>query len=314
MEQKQKNESEFSKDMFEPVGPIDEQEINSNHSESISYWSDVFRRFRKNKVGVVCLIVIILLILGSALGPAISGTSISEQDLFHTNASFGSEGHLFGTDNLGRDMFARLWYGTRISLTIAFFAILIGLFIGVIYGGIAGYFGGKVDNIMMRIVDIVISIPYLIVVILLMLVLKPGIRTMIIAYAAVGWTEMARLVRGQIIKLKESEYVLASRILGGAPIYILFHDLIPNTISIIIVELTLSIPSAIFTESFLSYIGIGVQIPLASLGTLASDGIKSFQLYPHLLLLPAGMLCMIMLAFNLLGDSLRDAMDPKLRR
>lgn len=174
--------------------------------------------------------------------------------------------------------------------------------------------GGRTDEVMMRLVDIMIAIPQLIIVMLLMIVLKPGITTIIIAYATVGWTGMARLVRGQVIKLKNSEYVLASQLLGASTARIILKDLLPNTIGVIIVNLTLTIPNAIFTEAFLSYIGLGVQIPLASLGTLVSYGSSSFRLYPHLLIVPASFMCALMLAFNLLGDSLRDIVDPKMKK
>lgn len=304
----------MEENLFEQVGPATGLNRNSSTAPGISFSQDVWRRFKESKVGVVCLLILILLILGAVMVPVFSPYSISEQDLLNTNVSFFRKGHLFGTDNLGRDLFTRVWYGTRISLTIALAAVLIGLFIGALYGGIAGYFGGNVDNIMMRIVDIVIAIPYMIIVILLMVVLHPGIGTIIIAYSAVGWTDMARLVRGQVMKLKDSEYVLASRILGAGPWYVITKDLLPNTLSVMIVNLTLTIPGAIFTEAFLSYIGLGVQIPLASLGTLASEGVKSMQLYPHLLIVPSVILCLTMLTFNLLGDVLRDILDPKLRR
>lgn len=300
-------------DAFEPDVTTDEKKQNSLHTRQVSYWKDVRRRFLADRAGMVSLIIILVLIFFSIFGTALSGWDIATMDFDHVSAPVGTEGHLLGTDSMGRDMFARICYGTRISLIIAFFAILLELAIGVVYGGIAGFFGGKTDEIMMRIVDIVISIPYLIVVILLMMVLKPGVRTIIIAYALTGWTEMARLVRGEIMKLRDSDFVVASRILGASPAYIIVHNMIPNMVSIIIVELTLSVPGVIFTEAFLSYIGIGVQIPIASLGTLASDGINSFQLYPAQLLEPAAVLCLIMLSFNLLGDALRDALDPRLR-
>lgn len=309
-----KEDSNKEVNLFERIGPASALDVNSSSAKSISFSQDVWQRFKESKVGVTCIIILIILVLGAVLVPVFSPYSISEQDLLSTNVGFFQKGHLFGTDNLGRDIFTRVWYGTRISLTIALAAVLVGLFVGAIYGGVAGYFGGNVDNVMMRIVDIVIAIPYMIIVILLMVVLKPGISTIIIAYAAVGWTDMARLVRGQVIKLKESEYVLASRILGASPWYVIIKDLLPNTLSVIIVNLTLTIPGAIFTEAFLSYIGLGVQIPLASLGTLASEGVKSMQLYPHLLIVPAVILCITMLMFNLLGDVLRDILDPKLRR
>jgi len=298
---------------------FDRVSINLKPSHNIarpgmSFWQDAFRRFKQNNISMVCIIYLLILLLGSIVIPLISRFSISDQDLENTYAGFFTAGHWFGTDELGRDVLVRVWFGAGISLIIAVTAVLVDLLMGVAYGGIAGYFGGKTDTIMMRIVDIIIGIPYLIIVILLMIILKPGIITLIIAYAAVGWTGMARLVRGQIIQLKEQEFVLAAKVLGGSSSRIILRHLLPNALGIIIVNLTLTIPSAIFTEAFLSYIGLGVQIPLASLGTLASEGTGSFQMYPHLLLIPAAFICLTMLSFNLLGDGLRDVLDPRLRK
>ncbi len=303
---------EFEKNAFEPaIGKAWEEE---REGKSLTYWQDVLRRLKKNKPALVCLGIIALLLLGSFLIPSISGYSYSEQNLEKNNLSFMEEGHLFGTDKLGRDLFTRVFFGMRISLTIAFASVLINLCVGALYGGIAGYMGGRVDEVMMRLVDIIIAIPHLIIVILLMIVMEPGMITIIIAYATVGWTGMARLVRGQVVMLRENEYVTASRLLGGGAWHIIAKHLLPNTLGVIIVNLTLTIPSAIFTEAFLSYIGLGVQIPLASLGTLASDGAKSFRLYPSQLFIPASFLCLTMLSFNLFGDALRDIIDPKLRK
>ena len=222
--------------------------------------------------------------------------------------------HIFGTDNLGRDLFVRAFEGGRVSLMIAFSAVFVNLIIGMIYGGISGYFGGMVDNIMMRIVEVVNGIPYLIVVVLLMMVLPPGIFTMVIAYATVGWTGMARLVRGQCLSLKNQEFVVAAEAMGATASRIIGKHLLPNALSVIIINVTLAVPSAIFTEAFLSYIGMGVPVPQPSWGMLAQEGASVFQLYPHQLLIPAIAISLTMLSFNLLGDGLRDAFDPRLRR
>ena len=222
--------------------------------------------------------------------------------------------HVFGTDTLGRDIFTRIWHGARTSLFIAFTAVLVNVIVGVIYGGVAGYMGGAVDNVMMRIIEIINGIPYLIIVILLMMVLPQGVMTMVIAYATVGWTGMARLVRGQIVSLKQQDYVTAAKVMGASPMRIIGKHLIPNTLSIVIINITLEVPSAIFTEAFLSFIGLGVPVPLASWGTLANEGVKVFQMYPSQLIIPAVCISLTMLSFNLLGDGLRDALDPKLRR
>ena len=205
-------------------------------------------------------------------------------------------------------------YGARVSLLVGVVAALVNLVVGVLYGGIAGYFGGTVDNVMMRIVEVVNGIPYLIVVVLLMMVLPPGIFTMVIAYATVGWTGMARLVRGQCLSLKNQEFVVAAEAMGATASRIIGKHLLPNALSVIIINVTLAVPSAIFTEAFLSYIGMGVPVPQPSWGMLAQEGASVFQLYPHQLLIPAIAISLTMLSFNLLGDGLRDAFDPRLRR
>ena len=219
-----------------------------------------------------------------------------------------------GTDYLGRDMLARLVYGARISLLVALIATLAQFCIGVIYGGTAGYFGGRVDNIMMRIVDIISTVPLTLYVVLLMVVLGPGIKTIIIALASVYWVDMARQVRGQVLNIKQQEFVLAARTLGASAKRIMTRHLIPNAMSTIIVTLTMNIPSAIFTESFLSFIGLGISAPAASWGTLASDALGGLRSYPYQLLLPSLCICLTVLGFNFLGDGLREALDPKLRK
>jgi oligopeptide transport system permease protein len=243
-----------------------------------------------------------------------SKRSMSEQDLMNTFTSPFTNGFIFGTDELGRDLWVRVWYGARVSLTIGFAAAFVDFIIGVIVGGIAGYYGGKVDNIIMRICDVLIGIPYLMIVILLTMVLSPGIVTIVLALSITGWTGMARLVRGQIIQLKEQEFVLAAKVLGANATRIILKHLLPNTLGIIIVRMTLNIPSAIFSEAFLSFIGLGVRLPIASWGALASDGVAAFQRYPHALFIPAAFICLTMLALNILGDAFRDALDPKLRK
>ncbi len=219
-----------------------------------------------------------------------------------------------GTDYLGRDMVARLVYGARISLLVAFVATIAQFFVGVLYGGIAAYIGGNVDNIMMRIVDIISTVPLTLYVVLLMVVLGPGIKTIIIALASVYWVDMARQVRGQVLNIKQQEFVLAARTIGASGKRIMVKHLIPNAMSTIIVTLTMNIPSAIFTESFLSFIGLGISAPAASWGTLASDALGGLRSYPYQLLLPSLCICLTVLGFNFLGDGLRDALDPKLRK
>ncbi|SFJ65660.1 oligopeptide transport system permease protein [Halobacillus dabanensis] len=223
------------------------------------------------------------------------------------------ENFWFGTDGLGRDQWTRTWMGTRVSLYIAFLAAAIDMVIGVAYGGISAYYGGRVDNYMQRVIEILVGIPNLVLIILMILILDPGILSITIALAISGWISMARIVRGQILKLKNQEFVLASRTLGAKDSRILQRHLIPNVLGLIIINTMFSIPSAIFFEAFLSFIGLGLPTPMASLGTLIDAGFKSLQIYPHILLFPAIIISLVMIAFNVLADGLRDAFDPKMR-
>lgn len=286
---------------------------------SLSYWKDAMRRLAKNKVAIVCAIYLAVVIIMSIVVPFVSPYTMSEIHIDHPDKGMfyvaeDGHSHVFGTDSLGRDIFTRVWSGGRVSMFIAFAAVFINFIVGIVYGGVSGYFGGKIDNIMMRIIEIISGIPYLIIVILLMVILPPGISTIIIAYAAVGWTSMARLVRGQLVSLKEQEYVVAAKTMGAKPSRIIARHLLPNTLSVVIINITLAIPSAIFTEAFLSFIGLGVPIPQASWGTLANDGVRVFQQFPHMLFIPAIFISLTMLSFNLLGDALRDVFDPRLRK
>lgn len=287
---------------------------------SLSFWKDAMHRLFRNRAAVICLIALGLIILGAIIFPMLSPYAYSDQHVSHTNAGFmfrdPGDGHLhvFGTDGLGRDMWVRVWQGARASLFIAFAAVSINLIVGMIYGGISGYFGGMVDNIMMRFVEVVNGIPYLMLVILLMMVVPRGMASLIIAYGLVGWTGMARLVRGQIVALKEQEFVVAAEAMGATPARIIRSHLLPNTLSVIIVNITLAIPSVIFSEAFLSFVGIGLPPPMPSWGVLANEGQKVFQMYPSQIIVPSIFICVTMLAFNLLGDALRDSFDPKLRR
>jgi oligopeptide transport system permease protein len=219
-----------------------------------------------------------------------------------------------GTDDLGRDLWTRLWEGTRVSFLIAVSSVLFTGLFGVVYGGISGYIGGMADNIMSRIIEILMVIPSLLYIMLLSIIMTPGIFTITLVLASTGWLTTAVLVRGEVLRLKQSEYVLASQTLGANARRVIFKHLIPNTMGPIIVNMTMMIPRMIFAEAFLSFIGLGVPAPYASLGVLVNDGAKIFYQYPHLLIIPAAVLCLIMLAFNILGDGLRDALDPKLRK
>ncbi|MFT9848806.1 ABC transporter permease [Aneurinibacillus sp. REN35] len=280
----------------------------------LTYWQDAWLRLRKNKLAMLGLVVILLVSALAIFGPLLTDQSYSKQSLLQGNQAPSAE-HWFGTDDLGRDVYARILFGAKISLFIGVMAALIDFFIGIIYGGISGYLGGRADNIMMRIVDILYGVPYLLIVILLMVVMGPGLLTIIIALSATGWLSMARLVRGQVLQLKNSEYVLAARTMGAKPWYIIRRHLLPNTLGIIIVQLTFTVPSAIFAEAFLSFLGLGVQPPLASWGVMANDALPTI-LSGHWwrLFFPAFFISVTMLAFNMLGDGLQDAFDPKQRR
>ena len=267
----------INKDLFVPL----EREILQvqKKEETLGYWQDAWIRLRKNKMALLGLIIIVCLIVVAIFGPIFSSHTYDEQNLMMTNSSPSWE-HWFGTDNLGRDIFIRVFYGARISLAIGIVASLLNLFIGVIYGGIAGFCGGKIDRIMMNIVDILYSVPTLLYVILLMVILKPGLINIFIALGIGYWLQMARIVRGQILSMKEQEFILAARTIGVSKKRILFRHLLPNAMGAIIVTMTLAIPDAIFTEAFLSFIGLGVSAPMASWGVLASEGVNNLRAYP----------------------------------
>ena len=304
---------------FETVG-TDAGSMESIVRPSISFWKDAMGRIRRSKVAMVCSGILILLIIGAIFVPMFSPFGINDQNVVFTHKPpmsidpVNGQPHIFGTDTLGRDIFVRVWYGARISLTVAAAVALIDCLMGIIYGGISGYFGGAVDNVMMRVLEVISGIPYLIIVMLLMVVLERGVVTIIIAYSITGWTGMARLVRGQVVALKGQEFLIAAQAMGAKPRRIIARHLVPNILSVIIVNITLDIPAIIFTEAFLSMLGLGIAPPETSWGILANDGIQFFQSYPTELLFPALFICFTMLSFNLLGDQLRDAFDPKLRR
>jgi len=222
--------------------------------------------------------------------------------------------YLLGTDHLGRDILTRLMYGARISLMVAFIAATVNMVIGVLYGGISGYMGGKTDAIMMRIVDIIATIPLTLYVILIKVCLDDGLISIIVALSSVYWVDMARVVRGQVLSLKNQEFVLAARTIGSSTKSILFNHLIPNAMGPILVTVTMLIPSAIFMEAFMSFIGIGIAPPMASLGTMCNDATEALRTNPYQLFLPAIAICVIMFAFNFIGDGLRDSLDPKLKK
>ena len=274
---------------------------------------DVWRRLRSNKLAMIGLVIVTFITLVAIVGPMLTPFEYFAQNLADTNRSPDGT-HWFGTDRFGRDILTRVLYGARISMTVAYLSTLLNLLIGVAYGSVAGFLGGRVDQVMMRIVDTLIAIPSLLYVILLMMVLGPGLLTIIVAMAISGWLPMARMVRGQVLALKEREVVFAARLLGVSPGGIVVRHLLTNSIGPIIVLTTLSIPSAVFTEAFLSYIGLGVPAPLASWGSLASEATSTFMRHPYQMFFPALFISVTILGFNFFGDGLRDALDPETRR
>lgn len=331
----------------------DEKRQKEVMSESTTFFKDGMKRLMRNPLAVGSIIVLAVLILTIIVAPMIvpygyeeinnidgrrdrTASNLGPFQYSETEQQWMEETgesrfpHIFGTDSLGRDYFMRVIYGTRVSLLVGFFASIFVMIIGVLYGSVAGYAGGKVDLIMMRICDIIYSLPDLLMVILLSVVLDEtlgkaiegtvfasvgsNMLALFIVFALLYWVGMARLVRGQILTVKENEYVLAARTIGTKPSRILRKHILPNCLSVIIISVALQVPSAIFTESYLSFLGLGVSAPMPSLGSLANSARGALTSYPHQLVFPAVMICLIVLAFNLLGDGLRDAFDPKLRR
>ncbi|MGX1262262.1 peptide/nickel transport system permease protein [Rossellomorea marisflavi] len=301
--------------LFRPLANKTVQEISERPSMSV--WKEMLLNVIKNKMSILGLSLLFVIILLGIFGPHLVPYDAAGQDLEKTNIAPNGD-HWFGTDDLGRDVWSRTWYGARVSLAIGLIAAAIDIILGVTIGGISGYMAGRgkvgdrVDSILMRIVEILYGIPYLLIVILLMVIMEPGITSIIIALSVTGWVGMARIIRGQILQLKSQEYVLAAEKLGTSHSKIIWRHLIPNTAGIIIVNLTFTIPQAIFAESFLSFLGLGVQAPFASWGTMANDSlgvILSGQWWR--LFFPGLMISLTMFAFNAFGDGLQDALDPK---
>lgn len=272
------------------------------------YWAEVWWRFRRNRLAVIGLVLLCLLALLTIVGPHLTPFHYDDLALRQADLPPGPE-HWFGTDQLGRDVFARTWMGGRVSLLIGLVAAAIDLGIGAVYGGVAGLAGGWVDEVLMRLVDVLYGIPFLLVVILLLVVLGSGLRSVIVAIALVNWLGMARLVRGQVLQLREQEFVLAARVLGVSPPTILFRHILPATVGPMLVWISYNVPAAIFAEAFLSYLGLGVRPPLASWGSLVSAGSDLFRLDPWPFFFPAAAIALTMLAFYAVSDGLREALD-----
>jgi oligopeptide transport system permease protein len=346
-ENKNKLSLQLNVDDFLPANTEEKQSLEIMR-KSVSFWRDGVRRFKKNKISMTSLIVIIIILIFAFVVPEfypytyenqirgsenLAPMQYSEKELADKEAGVSVFPHFLGTDAMGRDTMIRLMMGSRISLLVGLVASLLVFLIGSLFGAIAGYFGGKTDMIMMRIVDIIYTVPDILIIILLMVSLKYPLQNMANTVAGLGWINkigvglicifivfsllywvgMARIVRSQILTLKELEYVTAARALGASNGRIIRKHLLTNCMGTLIVTTTLQIPSAIFTESFLSFIGIGVAAPMPSLGSMAAQAIGGISSYPYRLLAPAIMISLIILSFNLIGDGLRDAFDPKLK-
>jgi oligopeptide transport system permease protein len=304
---------DLTPDLFGSI-KVDETEGERLAGPPIGFWMDSWIRLKKNRGALFSLgILILLFALAFVVGPLLSQYSPYAQDMTRRYAS-PSGAFWFGTDEFGRDMWTRVWAGTRVSLYIAFLAALLDLFVGVTFGAVSGFLGGRVDDVMQRVIEVLNGIPYLVIAILAMVVFNPGIITISIALGITGWTYMGRIVRGRMLQLKEQEFALASRSLGANGSRLVRKHLLPNSLGPIIVNLMFTIPAAIFAEAFLSFIGLGIQVPEASLGSLISDGAGEIRFHPYLLWYPSVIFCLLMVCFNLLGDGLRDAFDPRMRK
>ncbi|HWQ72553.1 MAG TPA: ABC transporter permease [Desulfitobacteriaceae bacterium] len=296
-------------DSFSSLQQAPENELSNETHMTIG--QNTWRLFLKNHLATAGLFILVLITLFSLIGPLFSRFDYFTNNLNTTNLS-PNWIHPFGTDELGRDLLSRIMYGTRISLLIGFGSVLINLTIGIFYGGISGYLGGRIDNIMQRIIDIIFCIPDLLYIILLMVTFGAGLQNIFIVLGLINWVPMARTVRGQILTLREQEFILAARTLGASKRRILLKHLFPNMIGPIIIVAALQIPTAIFMEAFLSFIGLGIQSPLVSLGSLTANGRMNIPSYPFALIFPSITLALLILAFNFVGDGLRDAFDPKM--
>ncbi|HEX8183202.1 MAG TPA: ABC transporter permease [Blastocatellia bacterium] len=285
--------------------------------EGVSLWQDAWKRLKRNKLAVAGGIVVILVVMLALVGPWLfylyNGFTYQTQDLSIRLAD-PSWLHPLGTDILGRDLLARLLYGSRISLMVGLISTLVSLIIGVTYGAVAGYFGGRVDDVMMRIVDVIYSLPYIILVVILLALFERSLFLLFAALGAVSWLTMARIVRGQVLSIKNEQFIEAARSIGVSNLMIIFRHIVPNTLGPVIVYATLTVPSVILQEAFLSFLGLGVQPPMPSWGVLANEGAQAIAVHPLLLIAPGALMALTLFSLNFLGDGLRDALDPQMRK
>ncbi len=303
---------QLTPDKFKIIG-FTQEEANKISRPTISYWQDAWRRLRKNPVAMGALFVLGLLIIMVIVGPHIRGYDYINMNVTEKNLGASSK-YWFGTDSLGRDLFSRVWVGARASIIIALVATALKLVVGTLYGAAMAHFGGWVDELLMRIIEVINSLPNLLVTILIMMILGNNLFALLVALSITAWCNTARQTRGLIKQLKESEYVYAAEVLGASPMRIIIKHYVPNMISILLLDASTAIPNFIFTEAGLSFLGIGLTAPEISLGVLISQGQQNMDFYPSQLVYPCVVLCVIVMAFNLLGDGLRDALDPKLRK
>jgi oligopeptide transport system permease protein len=301
----------LTKEDFEPIKKA-ELEGDLIVRPVVNYWPDVLRRLMKDRMAVFCLVVILAMILLSVFVPIFSPYSFDQTDLLKSNHSPNSQ-NWFGTDRVGRDLFTRVWYGSRVSLGIGFVGAILPYLIGMLVGGVSGWFGGWIDMLIMRIIDIGLCIPPMIYFILIIVYFGGGPFSMILAFAIMGWMGAARGFRGRVLQFKNREFNLAARTLGASPMRIVFKHILPNITGNLVVGLTAAIPAAIFMEAGLSYIGLGVEPPLTSLGKLSADGSLVFRTYPYQLFIPGTVISLIIFSFFMFGNALRDALDPRLR-
>ncbi len=336
-EHKEETRQQISDDLFTPLNR-DQDAERIDMSPPVSFWKEAMQRLMKNKGAVLSIIILVMLSLLALIGPSMNDHTYKAQNLAHTHLPPKIEGlewlgfngqdvkgndvyeargieenYWFGTDEFGRDLWTRVWKGVQISLFIAVVAAALDLIIGIVYGGVSAFYGGRLDSVMQRIIEILVGIPNLIIIILFILILEPGVTSIILAMVITGWVGMARVVRGQTLKLKGQDFILAAKTLGASNTRIIFKHLLPNSMGPIIVTVMFTIPTAIFFEAFLSFIGLGLQPPLASLGVLIEDGYKTMRNFPYKLIYPAVIISLVMISFNLLADGLRDALDPKMR-